>query len=155
MLTTHPLQIPFTSLQFPLYELLKVKLAHKIDRKVLYAHEAAACGSIAGGVAAALTTPLDVLKTRVMLDTRVSSPYPYPYLLCHPLMLSHRRRRRSYPPWLRDYAQFMYTKGPKLFFLVLYHGRCGYLQVAPFSSACTNGLSTASWAYKICIEQAS
>lgn len=29
------------------------------------------CGSISGGVAAALTTPLDVLKTRVMLDLRV------------------------------------------------------------------------------------
>jgi hypothetical protein len=40
-------------------------------RKPLYAHEAAVCGSIAGGVAAAITTPLDVLKTRVMLDMRV------------------------------------------------------------------------------------
>lgn len=58
-------------MQFPLYELLKARWARHTDRKVLPAHEAAVCGSVSGGVAAALTTPLDVLKTRVMLDLRV------------------------------------------------------------------------------------
>lgn len=64
-------QIPFTSLQFPLYELLKVQLARSLGKEKLPAYEAALCGSAAGAVAAALTTPLDVLKTRVMLDLRV------------------------------------------------------------------------------------
>jgi len=72
-------EIPFTSLQFPLYELLKVQLARKLGRK-LHAHEAAVCGSFAGAVSAAATTPLDVLKTRVMLDMRDATKQELPSL---------------------------------------------------------------------------
>lgn len=54
-----------------MYEFLKRRLSKSVGHP-LRAHEAAVCGSVAGGIAAAATTPLDVLKTRVMLDMRVS-----------------------------------------------------------------------------------
>ncbi|KZO92648.1 mitochondrial carrier [Calocera viscosa TUFC12733] len=68
-------EIPFTSIQFPLYEYLKLQIQRYTGRRP-YWGEAALCGSLAGGVAAALTTPLDVAKTRVMLELRTSSSSP-------------------------------------------------------------------------------
>ncbi|KAL2104758.1 hypothetical protein VUR80DRAFT_9707 [Thermomyces stellatus] len=71
-------EVPFTVIQFPLWELMKAQArrrretAHSADpenggEKDIGALESAFYGSIAGAVAAGLTTPLDVLKTRVML----------------------------------------------------------------------------------------
>jgi len=65
-LTTVIREIPFSLIQFPLWEGLKKQWA------VVTGHqpkpwEASLCGAVAGGVAAALTTPLDVAKTRIML----------------------------------------------------------------------------------------
>ncbi|KIY72472.1 mitochondrial carrier [Cylindrobasidium torrendii FP15055 ss-10] len=74
-------EIPFTSIQFPLYEYLK-------QQNVI---PFALCGATAGGTAAALTTPLDVLKTRIMLSkTKTTVP-----AVC---------------------AEIMRTGGPKAFF---------------------------------------
>ncbi|KAK9458813.1 mitochondrial carrier [Lipomyces oligophaga] len=66
--TTIMREIPFTMIQFPLYEALKKRFAIRSGRQSASPLQGAICGMIAGGVAAACTTPLDVLKTRIMLS---------------------------------------------------------------------------------------
>lgn len=73
--TTILREIPFTIIQFPLYEWLKKKWAEYENDK-LSLLKGATCGSIAGGIAAAVTTPLDVIKTRIMLNKERVSPIP-------------------------------------------------------------------------------
>ncbi|EPX73095.1 S-adenosylmethionine transporter [Schizosaccharomyces octosporus yFS286] len=66
-------EIPFTLIQFPLWEYLKKTWRTSNNREKNMAHEAALSGSLAGGIAAALTTPLDVIKTRIMLSQKRTS----------------------------------------------------------------------------------
>ena len=63
-------EIPFAMIQFPIYEKLCSMYGdakEKAGNGPIASYESAACGSFAGGVAAAITTPLDVAKTRIML----------------------------------------------------------------------------------------
>ena len=60
-------EVPFTIIQFPLWEAMKRYRCGQTGRKEVTGWEGGVLGSIAGAVAAGLTTPLDVLKTRMML----------------------------------------------------------------------------------------
>jgi len=74
-------EIPFTCIQFPLYERLKLFFSRRrmssdpVSRNesatqlTATGGEAALSGSISGSIAAGLTTPLDVCKTRIMLSS--------------------------------------------------------------------------------------
>lgn len=60
-------EIPFTVIQFPLWESMKEYKRRKTGRDDTGALESGLFGSAAGAIAAGFTTPLDVLKTRMML----------------------------------------------------------------------------------------
>eukprot|EP00978_Attheya_sp_CCMP212_P041615 scaffold240658_cov55-Attheya_sp.AAC.1 len=74
-------EVPFALIQFPIYERLKVEWS--VQRKggqPTSPIEGAACGSVGGAIAAACTTPLDVMKTRLMLG-RDKHGIPYRHAL--------------------------------------------------------------------------
>lgn len=64
-------EVPFSFLQFPLWEFGKKRWSqhqgHSVD-----AWQSAICGAVSGGVAAFITNPLDLAKTRIMLAERNS-----------------------------------------------------------------------------------
>lgn len=64
--TTVSREIPFALIQFPLWERLKKEIGNWQGRPSS-PWQGALCGSISGAFAAAVTTPLDVAKTRIML----------------------------------------------------------------------------------------
>lgn len=65
-------EIPFTMIQFPLWEALKAWRGRAKGGKA-NPIESGLFGSVSGAIAAAATTPLDVLKTRLMLAKQVCS----------------------------------------------------------------------------------
>ncbi|XP_014560815.1 hypothetical protein COCVIDRAFT_88242 [Bipolaris victoriae FI3] len=68
-------EIPFTTIQFPLWEVLKKHRQSQKKQGQISAMEGGLLGSIAGAVAAGITTPLDVLKTRITLARRKQHMY--------------------------------------------------------------------------------
>jgi solute carrier family 25 S-adenosylmethionine transporter 26 len=70
-------EVPFAFIQFPLYERFKLYWSNYLNSEQnkhlnheeiqLSSAQAAICGSVSGGIAAAATTPLDVIKTRLMI----------------------------------------------------------------------------------------
>ncbi|KAK3712771.1 S-adenosylmethionine transporter [Vermiconidia calcicola] len=63
-------EVPFTVIQFPLWEGMKkwaLRQRHGSKPADVTGAESAGFGAISGAIAAGLTTPLDVLKTRMML----------------------------------------------------------------------------------------
>lgn len=67
-------EVPFSFIQLPILEYLKSQYRSKLKNNIpLESGEVALCGAIAGGSAAALTTPLDVVKTRIMLAEKTAA----------------------------------------------------------------------------------
>lgn len=69
-------EVPFAMLQMPLLEKAKYYWTAARGGEPLAPAHVALCGSICGGFAAACTTPLDVVKTRLMLGSDAAGrPY--------------------------------------------------------------------------------
>ncbi len=70
-LTTVMREVPFSLIQFPLWEYLKLSVS-RISGEPVKPWQATVCGAFSGGFSAFVTTPLDVAKTRVILAEKNS-----------------------------------------------------------------------------------
>jgi solute carrier family 25 S-adenosylmethionine transporter 26 len=61
-------EIPFGLIQYPLYEFLKKRKHIKNNNNDINILNYSICGAQAGGIAAFITTPIDVVKTRIMTN---------------------------------------------------------------------------------------
>jgi solute carrier family 25 S-adenosylmethionine transporter 26 len=69
-------EVPFTVIQFPLWESMKEYRRRTSGKDGISAFESAIFGSVSGAIAAGVTTPLDVLKTRMMLAKEKTALIP-------------------------------------------------------------------------------
>lgn len=69
-------EVPFTVIQFPLWESMKAYGRRRSGKDKNSGLESAFFGSVAGAIAAGITTPLDVLKTRMMLAKEKTALVP-------------------------------------------------------------------------------
>jgi len=69
-------EVPFTVIQFPLWESMKEYRRRTSGKDSISALESGLFGSVAGAIAAGFTTPLDVLKTRMMLAKEKQAMVP-------------------------------------------------------------------------------
>lgn len=68
-------ELPFDALQFPLYEAFKSNWAKRTGVNELPTWQNSVCGSMAGAISATVTTPLDVVKTRLMTQVGAVPKY--------------------------------------------------------------------------------
>jgi len=73
--------VPFSILQMPMWEFFKSRVRkHNHDKTGtadITGLQSGACGSLAGAISAALTTPMDVVKTRIILSQRYTDIQRY------------------------------------------------------------------------------
>ena len=71
-LSTVVREIPFSFIQFPIWEYLKKEWSRR-QQSPLNPVQSTACGALSGAIAALSTTPLDLAKTRIMLAEKGSA----------------------------------------------------------------------------------